>query len=126
MVAATSCSAGARLPSARSRCARTIDSAPPSSRSVASRRTDEPRSRSTCHSRSSTSCRYGASIRSSSFSTPPTAGSPDVDLPRRDLVEDDLHELGLDLDRFAGQLVVALDRPEDRGAAALACRGGRA
>ena len=47
------------------------------------------------------------------------AGSPDVDLTRGDLVEDHLHELGLDLDRFAGQLVVALNRPEDRGAAAV-------
>src|SRR5215212_10421626 len=49
----------------------------------------------------------------------PAAGSPDVDLPRGDLIEECIDELRLDLDRLAAQLVVALDRPEDRGAAAL-------
>ena len=74
----SACCAGVNVPIARSRWAATICAAPPRRSSVAARNVEEPCCRSTSQSRSITSWRYGASIRSSpaSSSTAPLPPRP--------------------------------------------------
>jgi hypothetical protein len=51
---------------------------------------------------------------------PPAARLADVDASGGNLVQDRVHELRLDAHVLARQLVVAFDRPEDRGSRAFA------
>lgn len=63
-LAAIAASPGDSAPSVPSRCVLTIALAPPSRLRVSERRTRDPVARSSSQIRSSTSWRYGASIRS--------------------------------------------------------------
>ncbi len=67
-------------------------------------------------SRSSTSWRYGASIRALIALPGREAATrfAEIDLSGRGLVEHVVDQRRLDLDRLAARLVVALDRPHDR------------
>ena len=105
IAAAASCSCGERIDIARSRCSSTIARSLLRAR-AACRAGDgrEPRSRSTFQKRSSTSWRYGASIRprsSAASSAPPRPGCAELDLSCADRVEDLVDELVLGDDGLA-------------------------
>ena len=113
--AATSLSSADNPSTARRRCARTIDSAPPREASVVTRRRLDPAAALVLPEPLEHELEIGASIRPAPVlldgnSTP---GGAEVDLTRGGLVEHRFDQLGLDLDRLARQLVVALDGLQD-------------
>ena len=107
---------------AASRCVPTICSAPPSARSVVSRRTREPARRSSSQSRVMTSWRYGASIRRRRARPAPPGAGRAARTCRLDLVQHRVDERRLDLDprRAPPEPVPLLDRALDRLARAVA------